>query len=284
MKESTFNSDFNLSIKEYSANKAPLHRHNYFELIYVLEGRGLHIINENQLAYAKDDMFLLTPSDAHSFQAQERSVFCILDFTSAFFERGANLDKKVAAPDYFFKQLEYLFQNTAQFNGYIRLNESDMVFSGILIRRLISVWSEKVIFKEIVLKNIVFLLVHLMTTKTETASNTLMKQANKTYEMIAYIQHHIYEAEKLTIENLAAEFNLAKDYAGAYFKKHSGKTIRQLVLDYKLELVKTRLQYSDLTISQISAELHFTDESHLNKTFKNKYGMTARQYKNNLRQ
>lgn len=55
---------------------------------------------------------------------------------------------------------------------------------------------------------------------------------------------------------------------------------RYASLDYKLELVKARLLYTDLTISQIVFELNFTDESHLNKVFKKKYRMTAKQYKN----
>ena len=37
--------------------------------------------------------------------------------------------------------------------------------------------------------------------------------------------------------------------------------------------------HSDLTISQIADELEFTDESHLNKTFKLIHGQTAKQYR-----
>ena len=48
---------------------------------------------------------------------------------------------------------------------------------------------------------------------------------------------------------------------------------------YKLNLVKTRLLHSDLTISQIANELGFSDESHLNRTFKKQMEMTAKQYR-----
>ena len=45
-------------------------------------------------------------------------------------------------------------------------------------------------------------------------------------------------------------------------------SIRQYILEYRLNLVKIRLQYSDLTISEIAYELDFSDESHLNNLLK----------------
>lgn len=281
MKQSVFDSDFNLSVKEYSAANAPLHRHNYFELIYVLSGRGIHIINENQFAYARGDLFLLSPADSHTFEAHEQSTFCIIDFTSAFFGHHTSTNKDKPVSGYFFKQLEYIFQNAAWLKGYISLNETDKTFAGILVQRLISEWDKEVFLKEIILQNLVFLLLNIIARYASiTISGTLkVKPGNKAYEMIAYLQHHIYNNELLTLENLASQFNLSKDYAGAYFKKHTGKSIKRLILAYKLELVKTRLLYSDLSIAQIAIELNFTDESHLNKTFKKAFGETAAKYR-----
>jgi len=46
-----------------------------------------------------------------------------------------------------------------------------------------------------------------------------------------------------------------------------------------MEMILTRLKYSDLTILKIAGELNFTDESHLNKTFKAEFGKTAKQFR-----
>lgn len=46
-----------------------------------------------------------------------------------------------------------------------------------------------------------------------------------------------------------------------------------------MELILTRLKYSDLPISEIAGELNFTDESHLNKTFKAEFGETTKQFR-----
>ncbi len=44
--------------------------------------------------------------------------------------------------------------------------------------------------------------------------------------------------------------------------------MQQYILNYKLKLVENRLLHSEMRISEIVAEVGFTDESHLNKLFK----------------
>lgn len=280
MTASRLPTNFQLSIKEYLADSSPLHRHNYFELIYVLEGRGIHVINENQFAYARDDLFLLTPTDSHTFQTHVQSTFCIIDFTASFFERTSPKGEDKPELGYFFKELEYIFQNAVRYQGYIGLNEEDRLFSGMLVRRLIREWDQQVYFREIILQNLVFLLLNIIARyAAETGLAPKERAANTAYEMIYYIQHHIYDNDLISLDQLAKQFHLSKDYVGAYFRAHTGKTIKQFILDYKLELAKTRLLHSQLTITQIAAELGFTDESHLNKAFRKQIGLTAKQYR-----
>lgn len=281
MSSTRFQTDFQLSIKEYFADSHPQHRHNYFELIYVLEGRGIHIINENQFAYGEGDLFLLTPSDKHTFQSHARSTFCIIDFTASFFERNSATGQDKPELSHFFKQLEYIFQNAGYYQGFIAPNEEDRTFSGLLIRRLITEWEEKGFFREVILQNLVFLLLNIIARYAKAPRSMPLDEraANTAYEMILYLQHHIYENDLITLDQVAGYFHLSKDYVSVYFRKYTGKTIKQFVLDYKVELAKTRLLYSRITISQIAAELGFTDESHLNKIFRKNTGMTAKQYR-----
>ena len=51
---------------------------------------------------------------------------------------------------------------------------------------------------------------------------------------------------------------------------------------YKFELIKSRLMYSNKTILEIVHEFGFTDESHMNRIFKNLFGETAKSFKNNF--
>lgn len=83
----------------------------------------------------------------------------------------------------------------------------------------------------------------------------------------------------LTLEALANKFSISKNYLGEYFKKQTGISLQDYILDYKLKLVETRLKYSNTRLKEIAFELSFNDESHLSKLFKKHKKMTPTQYK-----
>jgi AraC-like DNA-binding protein len=59
-------------------------------------------------------------------------------------------------------------------------------------------------------------------------------------------------------------------------------TLRDYVNQYKLHIMENRLQYSSLSIKEISDELGFTDLSHFNKFFKSHKGMSPSAFRNSF--
>jgi AraC-like DNA-binding protein len=85
----------------------------------------------------------------------------------------------------------------------------------------------------------------------------------------------------LRIEHLAEQFHYSPSYLSIYFKKQVGEPLQQYILKYRLKLVADRLQYSNMSISEITYEFGFTDESHLHKLFKKYYGVSPSDYRKN---
>ncbi len=112
---------------------------------------------------------------------------------------------------------------------------------------------------------------------------TVNKPKSKVQDLINYIQTHIYDSKVITNTHLAEEFGIADNYIGQYFKKHMGMSIKKYILNYKLNLVETRLKYTDMQFSEIALELGFTDASHLNKTFLAYKGTTIGAFKESLK-
>lgn len=83
----------------------------------------------------------------------------------------------------------------------------------------------------------------------------------------------------MLLDSLAKKFNMSEGHLSRYFKQQTGSKVKDYITRYKVEIIQTRLKFSDLTISHIAAELDFTDESHLNKVFKNAFGVTAKKFK-----
>jgi AraC-like DNA-binding protein len=274
--------DFITTIKELTFDPSPPHRHHYFELIYVLQGSGIHQINANNYNYEKGNLFLLTPEDEHTFKPLAATAFFIIDFTKNFFLQRNNKEQRFTTSSDLFEKLEYIFHNQERLKGDVITGEKDKEFAGILIERLIAERQNPAKEPDNLAKNIVFLLLDLIARSIRQQIVYPLKRARTQqmiHEIINYLQQNIYYNDLIKFEQIAANFHKTKDYISLYFKKQTGINLKDFIINYKLELVKTRLLYSDLTISEIASELGFTDESHLNKTFKKKFGQTAHHYR-----
>ena len=258
-----------------------LHKHHYFQLIYVLEGSGIHVVNENRFHFKKGDVFFLTPEDAHSYEAVSPPVFCIIDFTKNFFFKTANsLDEKVDISEAF-RRLEYIFHNQHNVMGSLIVDGDRQVFKA-LINQLIAEKENESPFSKIITQNIIFLLLNFIARCIQQRSVSYSREGkpqNKIHTISTYIQQHIYDKQLLLLDSLAEKFNMSEGHLSRYFKQQTGSTVKDYITRYKLDIIQTRLKFSDLTISEIAAELDFTDESHLNKTFKNAFGVTAKKFK-----
>jgi AraC family L-rhamnose operon regulatory protein RhaS len=244
----------------------------------VLYGDGKHVINGNQFDYTTGDLFLLTPQDLHTFKLATPSEFCIVDFTGSFFAFIGSPEKDQFKSAPLFEQMEYVFHNHHRIKGNIIANEDDRVWAQQLIKRLLLEKEQEDYGKEIISRNIVFLLLQLIARHIRRQSIFPLKtpRAERVVQgIINFIHQNIYDKEALRIDNIARNFHKSKDHISLYFKQQTGTTLKEYISAYKLQLVKTRLLYSDLSIASVAAELDFTDESHLNKLFKRKFAVTA---------
>ncbi|AZA56519.1 MULTISPECIES: AraC family transcriptional regulator [Chryseobacterium] len=282
MKSLQLFTDKEITVKELVTNNSGLHKHHFFELIYVLEGTGIHNINNNQFEFSKGDVFLLTPEDMHTFEVNTPTKFCVVDFTKGFFSKNQRVSETKASVSDLYKQLEFIFHNHHNVKGNIISTSDKSIFKS-LINQLIKEKDKTQFFDEIIIQDIIFLLLHFIARNIQQNISLFSKRDNpksRVHEITAYIQQHIYDSDLLKISNIAAQFGKSPDHLNRYFKTETESTIKDYIIRYKLNLVKTRLKFSNLTVSEIASELNFTDESHLNKTFKNAFGKTAKQYKN----
>ena len=46
----------------------PLHQHDFYEIEYITEGSGTHLINDKSYSVQKGDLLFITPMDFHGFE------------------------------------------------------------------------------------------------------------------------------------------------------------------------------------------------------------------------
>jgi len=105
-------------------------------------------------------------------------------------------------------------------------------------------------------------------------------------QYIARIEEHMNSSKpflnrELSIYDLSDQLGIPKHSLSEVINEHMGKNFYNLVNDYRIEEVKTRLEdpaYKNLTILAIAYDSGFNSKSSFNTIFKEKTGITPSEY------
>ncbi|MCR5596184.1 MAG: AraC family transcriptional regulator [Lachnospiraceae bacterium] len=92
---------------------------------------------------------------------------------------------------------------------------------------------------------------------------------------------HVHLHEKILIETLAGIADLSKDYLCVLFKKETGVTVHDHIIDEKLK-ESIKLMEGGMRPKEVSFVLAFSSQSHFTQAFKKKYGVTPAVYQKNM--
>ncbi|MGE7775909.1 AraC family transcriptional regulator [Chitinophaga sp. NPDC101104] len=247
---------------------------HFFELVYILSGTGRHCINQHTFEYGANHMFLITPQDCSRIDIASTTTFFILRFSNIYLKTNALTPENI-------RRLEFILQHANHKPGCILKNLADKQLIRPMIEGIIRESVNQDLYdREIIhqLVNSIILLVARNIAKY-LPEKVDANSEEKIQDIIGYIQQHIYEPEALRTAAIAQHFGMSENYLGKYFKKHCNETLQSYTANYKLTLIEHRLRHSDRRINEIVHELGFNDESHLNKFFKQKKGVSPRQYR-----
>lgn len=103
---------------------------------------------------------------------------------------------------------------------------------------------------------------------------------SKLCEVIDYIQDNL--DRDLSLAELAKVSQISPHHFGKLFKQSVGMPPHRYVLKCRVECAKELLANKQLSLTQISQQLGFFDQSHFTHVFRNCTGVTPRQYRNSL--
>ncbi len=98
---------------------------------------------------------------------------------------------------------------------------------------------------------------------------------------ITGIKQYIFDrlGNNLTLEAIANHVHLAPQYACTVFKKETGQTITQFILEQRIDLAKRMIITLNEPISKIAERCGFEDYCYFSHTFKKITGISAAEYR-----
>ncbi len=270
MKRYVLHTPFSIYHFEASTWVHSVHKHTYFEIIFVLRGNGIHNINGNTYAYSAGDIFLLGPEDYHHFEIAEITEFCFIRFNESIY--NAQTEQKENTWQQIMKTLLY---TSSQSRGTIVYDKHERKKLHNLLWVLEEEYeNQQSQYFELIRNSIMRSMMIILARNLfgQTPASPVLKDSVEAIFM--YIKQHIHNPAELTIEHLADVFNYAPDYISIFFKKHTGESLKQYITKHRMKLIEARLLFSQLTITEIADEFGYTDESHFCKQFKKFTGST----------
>lgn len=85
--------------------------------------------------------------------------------------------------------------------------------------------------------------------------------------------------KQFTIEWLAREYSTNRTTLMADFKRVTGRTINEFVLDKRIELSKQILAFTNITIEELAEKCGFSSQSYFTRAFKKKTGLSPMQFR-----
>lgn len=275
---------FDIVYKELDVCPVDKHRNTFFEFVYILDGTGEQHVNQQVMTYNPGNLLLILPKDTHYFVCAATTAFLFVRFNDIYLE-GQRASSSHNNLGEWIEKMEYIFHNSSHTPGCILREEGDKPLVRALAEALIRESGGERSFHREVVQQLVNTLITVVARNISLPMRDSLAQGDDrpALGIINYIHQHIYSPELLRASELAANFNISLNYISEFFKKQTGETLQQYITNYKLKLVESRLRYSDLRMGEIVSELGFTDESHLNRTFKKYRGVSPSAYRKQMR-
>jgi AraC-like DNA-binding protein len=261
-----------IEITELTEWKDRFRKNSFFELVFILNGKGIQSIEYKTRTYQKNDFFLLPYSKCHAYEITEPTTFLFIRFTEHYFKNLKNTEI-----DYlqWFSKLNYIIGFYDFNTGLYINNEKDKSQVKKLFEIILLEKEQPTDYSETITANTLSSILTIISSGLTTPNNFQKSNDDKFPEIIEHINQNIIDENKLSIVYLSDKFNISKKYFSEYFKRNSNESLKEYIQKTKLQIAVNRIKYTQSSLQEIAWSLGFTDGSHLSKSLKKYFGISS---------
>ncbi len=248
------------------------HRHDFFEVLYLLKGSGFHVIDGNKYEINPPSVFFMSPGQAHKIEFSNDIEGYIFIFTEDFYLINQSNQNRLIEFPFFF--------TIRQDNPPLILNDQeDVLFLESLFKKGITGAEKGDDYSIELLRSILDLILTSSATLYKTDEKMLNKGkghivVKKFFQLIEDNYH-----KNLTVSEYANQLAITPNHLTQTVNNLTGKTSSQIIKAKQVLEIKRLLVHSNLSVTEIATRLNFPDQSYFAKFFKRETGKSPLQYR-----
>ncbi len=263
-------------------NSIELHRHNYIEMVYVVEGELDFIIEEKYCRYKKGDFCIINQNVLHKEIMLKEYEALYFGFSKDYLRNLLRNEKGEHGSVSLEKFIQRNVGDTLDIDclEFIPISErANRQLYELCLLLLTELLERQAGYKEFVCGYIKRIFSKLQDYSLYSSNNiyyTIDDSAHLFKDTLSYLQKHKY---KVTRNELSAALNYNGNYIGEVFMKYTGVTIASYIRNMCLQEASYLLLNTDMKVTQIINQLHYENKTAFYKLFSDKYGMTPVEYR-----
>jgi AraC-like DNA-binding protein/mannose-6-phosphate isomerase-like protein (cupin superfamily) len=248
------------------------HRHDFFEVLFILKGSGFHVIDSNKYEITPPCMFFLSPGQAHKLELSHDIEGYIFIFTADFYQLDrSNPNRLIEFP---------FFYTIHQNNPPLRFeNNDDVTFLEHIFRKGVALVANREIKNAELFRSFLDIILNYGANLYPADENLFVKGKGHLLVKRFYQLLEEKHRENITVNNYADLLSVTPNHLTQTLKLLTGKTSLEIIKQKQLLEIKRLLVHSNLGISEISNQMNFTDQSYFTKFFKRETGMLPLAYR-----
>lgn len=249
------------------------HRHDFYHVVWVTRGSGVHIIDSEQYEVKPDSLFFMSPGQVHDFQLSEDTEGYTINFSAEFYAlQLKNKNSLNEIPVYAIEQpISAVYLDPAQADDLRKLiediaaeYEGEQSGHHDLLRSYLSIFLIKA------------------SRMAEPAANgdPTQRSVSITRRFKGLLEQHFRTV--VEVEQYARMLRVTERALNEATRRAAGVTASKLIRERVMLEAKRLLLHSEVAVSEIADQLSFDDPAYFSRCFKKHTGRSPVDYRQGL--
>lgn len=259
-----------------------MHKHDFIEIVYVISGRGKHIVGDNEYKVSKGDMFIVNFDVPHGFFHDETDKDEPVVYNCVFMPKflDSSLFSSIHFQDitssFLFKSL---FPDNYNPGPDLKLKGTDFNEIGDLFSKMYTEYKlMKKGYCDIIRAYLIELIIKIFRCmESSSGKEPSLKSKELVDRSIEYLKRN-YNTD-IRLEDVALKSFISKNYFSKLFKEVTGINFSDYIQKLRVDEACSLLKSTDMKVMDIALQTGFNDIKFFYEVFKKITGFTPGDYR-----